>query len=458
MNWLDITTCSSWNRPPVGIIRVELEAINFALKYKQNTKFCVFDKQKKFFYEIKKKEVENLVKNLILLRYQNSDIKASSRYYRKFVYFSRMILFHLFRDKDKTLENKLKKYKPFVINSYLNLKRVCLEVIIAINCIYKFFFVEGRKRATKNYQELVFKKDDVYISMGLDWDKKDLKYIFNEKKKYGFKVNFFCYDIIPILFPHLCSGNISPIFIDYYIDLAHLSDQVFCISKNTKADLIKFWNSVGAPIKPTSVVRLGDTEIFSSQKADYKFNNLHLNHFIKSDFILLVSTIERRKNHEIIYRAYTRLIDKGYKEKLPNLIFVGMRGWGVNDFFDDLKYDLRVKDKIFVFNNISDVDLSELYKRCLFTVYPSLYEGWGLPVAESLSYGKFCLATNSSSVPEITSNIDCIKFIDPWDISGWEKAIFFYSTNKSELIQKELLIKKNYKRTSWRQTFAKVFK
>lgn len=59
MNWLDITTCYTWNRPPVGIVRVELEAINFALKYKKNTKFCVFDKQKIFFVRLRKKKLKN---------------------------------------------------------------------------------------------------------------------------------------------------------------------------------------------------------------------------------------------------------------------------------------------------------------------------------------------------------------------------------------------------------------
>lgn len=454
MRWLDITTCYSWNRPPVGIVRVELEAIMFALTLK-NTKFCIFDKATSKFYEIPRNDTKKLYKKLSSIRFVNINTERQSRFYHKFVSLIRILIYYIFRDRDKLIENWLKKFKPLVINFYLRLKIHASRLFKIKNyIIYLLVYLFNKKNHVSN-SSIFFKKGDIYISMGLDWDKKDLNYLYSLKKNNKFKVHFFCYDIIPILFPHLCSGNISPIFIKYYIDLSHVSDKVFCISKNTENDLIKFWKNTGAPIKPTSVVRLGDTDVFTS---DYKFRNPELNHFILQDFILMVSTIERRKNHEIIYRAYVRLIEKGFKNQLPNLIFVGMKGWGVNDFFDDLKFDLRVKDKIFIFDNISDVDLATLYKNCLFTVYPSLYEGWGLPVAESLSFGKFCLVSNSSSIPEIFSNKDCIDFIDPWDLSGWEKAILYYISNKKVLNKKEKMINKHFKPTAWGSTFEKVFK
>ena len=87
----------------------------------------------------------------------------------------------------------------------------------------------------------------------------------------------------------------------------------------------------------------------------------------------------------------------------------------------------KLKEKILVLKGINDEELSWLYRNCMFTAYPSLYEGWGLPVAESLRYGKFCIASKISSVPEIAP--DLTKLIDPLDAMEWYNTIKFYITS-----------------------------
>jgi len=276
MNWLDITTSYNWSRPPVGIVRVELEAINYSLNHRKNTKFCIFNKKLNKFYEIKKDEVRMIVDSLSHMQTQSIIHNNTSRKYHKFVFFLRLFLFYILRDKEKKIEVRLKKYKPLIINIYINSKRFLKSLVsfvkLPFNCLSK----------KKNLNtEIFFKKNDTYISMGLDWDNKDLKYLYDIKKKNKFNVKFFCYDIIPILYPHLCSGNVSPIFIDYYINLAHVSDHVYCISANTRKDLVKFWRSSNAPIKSTSIVRLGDTEIIhDSALTNFQLQNLNINHLI----------------------------------------------------------------------------------------------------------------------------------------------------------------------------------
>ncbi|MOA15507.1 D-inositol 3-phosphate glycosyltransferase [compost metagenome] len=175
---------------------------------------------------------------------------------------------------------------------------------------------------------------------------------------------------------------------------------------------------------------------------------------LQKKFILFVSTIERRKNHEVLYRAYTRLINKGVKD-LPLLVFVGMPGWGVNDFLKDLELDPRVKEYIKVLSNVSDSDLVSLYRNCMFTLFPSLYEGWGLPVAESLAAGKYCLASNAASIPEVGGKL--LDYIDPWDILSWESELEKYISDSEALRLKEQHIKCDYRIVPWAETARSVF-
>jgi len=171
-------------------------------------------------------------------------------------------------------------------------------------------------------------------------------------------------------------------------------------------------------------------------------------------FILFVSTIERRKNHETLYRAYTRLVDQGERD-LPKLVFVGMVGWGVSDFLADLRFDPRISGLVEVLTNVSDADLTWLYKNALFTVFPSLYEGWGLAVAESLASGKFCLASNAASIPEVGG--DLIEYLDPWDVPKWAERLKWYFDHPEELKQAEERIKVEYAPKAWQDTAKAIF-
>jgi glycosyltransferase involved in cell wall biosynthesis len=82
-----------------------------------------------------------------------------------------------------------------------------------------------------------------------------------------------------------------------------------------------------------------------------------------------------------------------------------------------------------------------------FTLYPSLYEGWGLPVAESLAYGKFCLASSAASIPEVGG--DLIEYIDPWDVPTWAERIKWYIDHDEDLRRKEQRISEEYQPPRW---------
>jgi glycosyltransferase involved in cell wall biosynthesis len=283
--------------------------------------------------------------------------------------------------------------------------------------------------------------------MGLDWDHKDLDYLYRVKKQVGFKVLLFCYDLIPVMFPHLCSGSVAPIFGHYFSGVAWCADKVLCISESSRLDLDAFSEMIGAPHRDTAVVHLGSNITIDDSDIGDEVVDI-----VRSDYILYVSTIERRKNHEVLYRAYSRLAGEGID--LPTLVFVGMQGWGVSDTMSDIELDPRVKGKIRILNHVSDIELAELFKHSRFNVYPSLYEGWGLPLAESLAYGRFCLTSNSSSLPEVAG--DLVEYLDPWDTPAWTARLRWYIQHPDAVSEREALIRDRYHMPSWEETGAAV--
>src|SRR5262249_50339325 len=118
-------------------------------------------------------------------------------------------------------------------------------------------------------------------------------------------------------------------------------------------------------------------------------------------YVLFVSTIEFRKNHRLLVAVWRRLIARHGADAIPVLLFAGQIGWRVADRLAALKKSETRGGKIVIMAGLSDAALRQAYRACLFTVFPSLSEGWGLPIAESLTEGRLCVASNRTSIPEV---------------------------------------------------------
>src|SRR3954469_8554009 len=95
------------------------------------------------------------------------------------------------------------------------------------------------------------------------------------------------------------------------------------------------------------------------------------------------------------------------------LVLLGGPGGGVNDLMRELAANPATRDTLVVLNHVPDALLRLLYQRCAFVVFPSLYEGYGLPLAEALAYGKPCISSDAGSLPEIGGEL--VVRIDPKD-------------------------------------------
>ena len=134
-------------------------------------------------------------------------------------------------------------------------------------------------------------------------------------------------------------------------------------------------------------------------------------------FVLFVGTIEPRKGHGMLIRVWRRLLAAGIPQRhLFKLAFVGRRGWMVDDLFPQID-ELSRGGTLVHLADVSDGELTGIYRACAFCVYPSLYEGFGLPIVEAFSFGKAVIASTGGAVPETAHGL--APCLDPTDEDAW---------------------------------------
>jgi glycosyltransferase involved in cell wall biosynthesis len=296
---------------------------------------------------------------------------------------------------------------------------------------------------------------DIILSVGLDWDYPYINDFQTLKDTMGIKIVSCCYDLIPILFPQYCVENVSQNFKDYFSKISWSSSLMLCISQKSRDDYRDFVRKVGAPEVDMVVIPLGDNVPDDlSTKAETGNDDKELSPEVtkaaEGPFILFVGTIERRKNHEVLYRAYHLLGRAGHADRLPKLVFVGMPGWGTADLLKDIELDPLTSNLIVQLHHLNDQELSYLYQKAYFCAFPSLYEGWGLPVGEALACGKAVIASAEGSIPEVGGTL--VTYLDPWNPRAWADEILALVNEPERVKAMEAAVREKYQVRTWRGT------
>ena len=181
------------------------------------------------------------------------------------------------------------------------------------------------------------------------------------------------------------------------------SKQIISVSKTTKKDIIKNYNISESKV---SVIYNGFEKITKEKTVKVK----------QIKYVLFVGTIQPRKNLEILIDAFERFQQTNPEFKL---VIVGKKGWLYKSIFEKVKL-INLEDKIIFTGHISDDELIWYYKNAFCLTLPSLYEGFGIPVLEAMSYNCPTIISMSSSLPEI----------------GGDASLYFDPTNAEDLLQK----------------------
>jgi glycosyltransferase involved in cell wall biosynthesis len=286
-----------------------------------------------------------------------------------------------------------------------------------------------------------FTAEDLLICPGAGWSVPAASEIcWHRKRQMGFRTAYVLYDTIPIKFPHCYGPGFSQHYANWMANTLWASDLILAISQHTRRDVLEFAEKYAVPCPPIEVVRLGenlDPSVTSAEPVPQ----------LKGEpFVLSIGTIEFRKNHLLLYHVWRQLVER-HGAKVPKLAIVGGLGWAVNDLTYLLQADPAARSRIVVLQDISDAQLCTLYRDCLFTLYPSHYEGWGLPIAESLSFGKYCICSNTSSMPEIGGEL--VGQHDPSDGKTCRELVERALFDPAYRAGCERRIRRQYRRTSW---------
>lgn len=293
-------------------------------------------------------------------------------------------------------------------------------------------------------EEIPLLPGDIVVTAGSNWDYPEHHLRMMRIKNSGLLVGTLFHDIIPMLLPHSYGPGFSDVYAAWFREALSASDVAFSNSEHTKQDIIRYANQNDITCPSVFCIRLGDEVPESSETPSEEIIERTSNRYILS-----VGTLEYRKNHMILLNAYRYMIDVQAYEP-PVLYIVGKKGWLDHDIEYQIDNDPRLTGRIVVLSGVSDADLSLLYQNSMFTVYPSFYEGWGLPVAESLCFGKPCIASGVSSMLEIAPGL--VRHAHPLIVNEWVDSIRALADDLEELQKASDLIRCGYVRWSWEST------
>lgn len=168
-------------------------------------------------------------------------------------------------------------------------------------------------------------------------------------------------------------------------------------------------------------------------------------------FWLSVGTIEPRKNQRNLAKAYARYLELA-GEPMP-LVFAGGKGWLMDDFQNYLR-ELKIEAEVIFTDYVTDDELIWLYQNCYANLYPSLFEGFGLPILEGMQFGAPTLTSSSTSLPEVAG--EAAMLLSPQDSEAWAQAMLQLALNPGErdrLGQKSI---EQAKRFDWQQSASSL--
>lgn len=245
---------------------------------------------------------------------------------------------------------------------------------------------------------------DVLLVLGSPWFHPSYAALIRaQRERFGLRFALLVYDLIPLRRPEWCDAHLTRMFRAWFDSVFPLCDHVFAISKATAADLEAYVSEKGVALsRPILALPIGTEADAGGSLALAAPGPAANSPSLPSpgSYALIVSTIEVRKNHLLLFRVWRRLLEELPRAQVPTLVFAGRMGWLVSDLMRQIDNTANLDGKLVVIESPTDSEIAALYAGCLFTLFPSFHEGWGLPVSESLSFGKPCLISNTTSLPE----------------------------------------------------------
>lgn len=451
---IDLTTSIRWRRPPVGIVRVEREFAKYCQEHEPDTVFCELDPAG-VYRQLSAQRVRDVLADAWCGADEPARAEAATAVEAPIPVRGRM----------QRMFDWTAAWGPKVVPAAAYpVLRDLGRVLVDHHGAWARNRATLRARATQapapptptvtpdktpSGVAIAPRPDDLFFSIGLQWHHGAI-HAYNLKKATGVQVIEFCHDTIPVDHPEH-SGSTKQPFAEYFACMAHTADLIATNSDSSRHDLAAFYERVGVLQLPRlRTVHLASPKVKTGLAGEQlaEGDRAILARLARDGhYVLYVSTFEVRKNHRLLLALWKELFrERG--EACPVLVLVGMFGWGVNDLLDEMRAsEVWAADKILLLQNVPDALLTQLYRNCLFTVFPSLYEGWGLAASEALAYGKLAIVSNAPALAEATQGL--CPAIHPLDYPAWRDALVHYLDDAEARTEAERRIRDGYVARDW---------
>ncbi|TPG61053.1 glycosyltransferase family 1 protein [Roseomonas nepalensis] len=257
-----------------------------------------------------------------------------------------------------------------------------------------------------------FAEGQVLVNLGNSWGIPDyFRGLRAAQRARGVRYVPFLHDCVPLVMPEHCVRTLVEDYARWFAAMGVHAHGVLCNSEATRADGRRFLDALLPGLDlPMEVVRL-DGDPRGTAPPDAAALEGTRAPRPPEPYALFVATIESRKDHLTVLRAWLSLLRRHGPGRIPRLVLVGAAGWGVEAATNLLAGSPELSRHVVVLHGVSDGALSALYRDCLFTVYNSHHEGWGLPVTESMAWGKVPVVPRHSALLE--SGAGGAVFVEP---------------------------------------------
>ncbi len=257
------------------------------------------------------------------------------------------------------------------------------------------------------------------------------------------------HDIIPSKIPHTVSETYLSIYNENIKKVLDKSDVIITVSNFSKKDMINEFNIKEDKIK---VTYLSPSNIYKPLDKNLSKEILKKEYKIDFPYVLYIGSFSPRKNILNLIRAFSKVC---IKNKDIKLVIIGKKGEPYYKYLNEC-IKLNIKDRVIFTGFIKTHDLPYFYNSSLLFVYPSFYEGFGLPPLEAMASGTPSIVSNVTSMPEILK--DHAVYINPYDADDIYEKIYDLIINdplRDNIINRGLKYSKNF---SWEKTSKETLK
>jgi glycosyltransferase involved in cell wall biosynthesis len=288
-------------------------------------------------------------------------------------------------------------------------------------------------------QPVQLQTGDKLMSLGASWKQTYIEAL-ERLAAGGVTVVALIYDMIPITHPTFLPKDEVERFETFLERMLKSPIRLTTISRSSQQEITRYCRDRLGLSKDIAVTPLASSASAARARASEQILDAGLQN---APFVLVAGSFEPRKNQKFfldIWRAAVARLSEP-----PALVFAG--GLAKASYLQELRQDARDLDPVFFFFNVDDAELAWFYENCLFTAFPSEAEGWGLPITEALDRGKYCLASDNTSLKEAGEGL--IFHAALQDREAWLNELHTLLSDAQALDERTKKIRATHRTRTW---------